>query len=172
MIRRVLAVIVGLIVALAVSNLIQFISHAAWPPPFDVDLANPESITTMIRTMSFGQFALFLAGYGVGSLVAGWVIGKIAQSRNFIAPLIVGLVLTVIWILLNLDFPYPTWVIVVGLFMFIPFIFLGLNIAVKDGLEVVGAEAEGDVSDEYDQGVGASADGSEGVGAEAAGEEE
>ena len=163
MIRRVLAVVVGLIAALFVSNLIQFISHAVWPPPFDVDLANPESIKTMIRTMSSGQFIVLLAGYAVGSLVAGYVMGKITRSRNPIAPLIVGALLTAIWVLLNLDFPYPSWVIIVGLFMYIPFLFLGVAVAVNSVPEGVGAESEG---------AAAAADASEGVGAEAEGEEE
>ena len=172
MIRRVLAVIVGLIVALAVANLILFISHAVWPPPFDVDLANPESVTTMIRTMSTGQFVVLLFSYAFGSLVAGWVMGKIARSRNPIAPLIVGILLTAFWVLFNLDFPYPTWVIIVGLFMYIPFLFLGIGFAVTEERRAVKDETEGEASEEDDQGVGAAADGAEGAGAEASGEEE
>lgn len=147
MIRRILAAIAGLILALLITNIVQFINHSVWPTPFGIDLRNMGSLTTMNRTMATGQWIMLLASYALGSLAGGYLIGKIARSKHFLVPVIVGGFLTVGWVMLTMELPFPTWVIVVGLFMFVPFILLGANLAVPGSSDEDSAdvdEASGD----------------------------
>lgn len=143
MVRNILAGILGLIVAWIVITVMQLIGYYIWPVDV-VDYNDAASFGRIIATMTAAQFIFLLVGYAVGSLCAGLAIGKIAENKGVLIPLIIGSLFTAVWIWLNVLYPHPTWVIVVGLFMYIPFTILGKNITA--GTDTAGADA--DVTDE------------------------
>ncbi|HUF03107.1 MAG TPA: hypothetical protein VMM38_02930 [Aridibacter sp.] len=154
MVRNILAAIIGFVVAWIVITIMQLIGHYIWSVE-PVDYNDAASFTRIIASMTPVQFVFLLLGYALGSLCAGLVIGKIAEAKGHLLPLIVGALMTGTWIWLNAVYPHPTWVMITGLFMYIPFTILGKNLTAGSGTVGTGAgmssdveEAEAGISDE------------------------
>lgn len=162
MIRNILAAVIGLIVGWIVFIAIQSVLPFIFPPTVALDPSNQESINAYMASITPAMFAVVLAGYAIGSFVAGLIIGKIAENKGNALPFVVGGLFTVGWILNLVMLPHPMWVAIVGFFMFIPFAVLGKNLT-----------SGGDVEEgETGAGIGETEEASAGIGDEPAGEEE
>ncbi|REJ76185.1 MAG: hypothetical protein DWQ47_11260 [Acidobacteria bacterium] len=157
MVRNILAAVVALLVGWIVTSAIQMlnflISGLPWP-----DMNDASSFQRMIDSMTTLHFIVLLLGYALGSFAAGLTIGWIAKSKGNIIPLIIGGFLTLMWVLNNVSYTHPMWVLILGLFMFIPFMILGKNFTA--GSDTVSAEA-GLADDAVAAGGGLSEDGPE-----------
>ena len=134
MVRNILGGVLGLVVGGLVARILQVLGYFAFPP----GVTNPNfesqfSINAYMDSMSTALFVSVLAAYAAGSIVAGFIIGKIAESKGNLIPIIVGSVFMIGWILNLIMLRYPIWVAVVGFLMYIPFTILGKNLAVKSG---------------------------------------
>lgn len=139
MVRNILAAILGLIVGWVVFTAIQALSHLVFPPTVPLDTNNLESIKAYMESLTPAMYAVVLGGYAIGSFAAGLLIGKIAESKGNLIPIIVGGFFTIGWILNLIMLPHPIWVAVLGFFMYIPFTILGKNLTA--GPDFIGAEA-------------------------------
>lgn len=164
MVRNILGGVLGLIAGGLVARILQVLGHLVFPP----GVTNPNfesqfSINAYMDSMSPALFAVVLAAYAAGSIVAGFIIGKIAESKGNLIPVVVGSVFMIGWILNLIMLPHPIWVAVVGFLMYIPFTILGKNVAVKPGAGT-DDEAEEDAGDDVlsaaGTGVGAAVAGS------------
>jgi hypothetical protein len=132
MIKRILSVIAAIVVAALAFFVCENLTHKVYPPPTGLDTQNIEAVNTIMKNASTGFFALLLLGYAVGSFLAGIVLRKLLPEYNRIQPTIVGLVLTLTGALNFFSFYHPIWVIAVGIVLFLPCVFLGYVLMVKD----------------------------------------
>lgn len=139
MVRNVLAVILGFIVGWVVFTAIQTLSHLVFPPAVPLDTNDLESIRRYMESLTPAMYAIVLAGYAIGSFAAGLLIGKIAESKGNLIPIIVGGFFTIGWILNLIMLPHPIWVAVLGFFMYIPFTILGKNLTAGPATVAAGA---------------------------------
>lgn len=128
MIRNMLAAVIGLVVGWIVFIVIQSVLPFIFPPTVYLDTSSQESINQYMASITPAMFGVVLAGYAIGSFVAGLIIGKIAENKGNALPFIVGGMFTLGWILNLVMLPHPKWVAIVGFFMFIPFAVLGKNL--------------------------------------------
>ena len=124
--RSVLAVIVGLFVFFIVVMTWQGgVMSAVYPLPASVDTNDMESLKAGILAMPAGAHGLLLVGYALATACAGAVAAAIADRRRMVCAAIVGGFATLGGILNFVALPHPTWVMVVGLPMYMVMALLG-----------------------------------------------
>jgi hypothetical protein len=110
MVRSVLALVLGLVVAVAVTAALEWIGLAVFPLPEGVNPSDPEALKKLLPTMPAGRFLLLLADYAAAGLAGGFVAAWVARRRPALHALIVGAVLTVLGFLNLLMLPgHPAW---------------------------------------------------------------
>jgi hypothetical protein len=130
--KNVLAVICGVVAAMVIFFLFEYISHSAHPFPKNLDMKNSVAMNEYLSSIPFYVFVVVLAGYAVGSFVAGFIIGKMSGSPNRALPLIAGILFTVGAIINLVSIPHPIWFSVVNLLIYIPLVLAGHSTAMKN----------------------------------------
>ena len=106
--RILLAVIVGAVVAFACIMGIEFVGHAVYPPPPDIDLNDPEQAARYLGTAPAAVLGFVAAAWFVGALAGAWVATAIA--RRAIAGWIVALLVLAGCIAILILLPgHPGW---------------------------------------------------------------
>jgi len=125
MLRNVLAVIGGIIVATLAFMGFERIGHIFFPLPPGLDPADHEAMSAYAQTLPAIALSIVLAGWAIGSFVCGMVIRLISKKSDRTSAYIAGLFLTTAGIVDIFMLPHPVWFIVAGIIVFIPFTLLG-----------------------------------------------
>ena len=129
MIRKILAVIGGLVLAVVTFTIIQMIGGMIFGMPNDLDFKDKVAVAAYMATMPFGAFLLLAFGYALGSFLAGIAVRFISKSDGLLLPSIVGSSLTLAWLMNIWTVPHPTWMAVLGFLLYIPFTLIGHRMA-------------------------------------------
>lgn len=132
MVRKILAVIAGIVTAFLIFMVMQAIGGAIYGKPQMPEgggMPDPAVMTAYIASLPVGAFLVLALGYIIGSFAGGFVGRKISQSNSLNIPVIIGVVLTLTWILNISMVPHPMLMTVIGFFCYIPFTILGHKLA-------------------------------------------
>jgi hypothetical protein len=128
MLRRILSVLAGMVVAFFCVTLVEAVSARIYPLPAGVDVSDERSLRDAMAHIPTGAILLVLAGWALGSLAGGLTAGRIARALR--PALIVGVLLLAVGLLNLRMIPHPVWVWVGGpLLLFVP-AWLGGRLAV------------------------------------------
>jgi hypothetical protein len=125
MLRKVLAVLAGIVAAVAVFMIFERINGKLFPLPPGTDPADHEAMTAYVGTLPATAFVLVLAGWAVGSFVCGLLIRVISRSGDTTPAYIAGLFLMTAGIVDIFMLPHPLWFTITGIVIFIPLTLLG-----------------------------------------------
>lgn len=107
MLRTVLGIVAGVVLAFAVMMAMEMVSYAAFPPPAGLDPADPEDVKRIVASASTAAKAWVVFGWFVSAVAGGWLARGLSRTRWagwVIAGLIViGGVANVMMI------PHPLW---------------------------------------------------------------
>jgi hypothetical protein len=136
MLRSILVVIAGLVLGMFVITAIESMIPMAYPlPPFDPN--DPAALRAALGSMPTGVFVILVAGWAFGALAAGVLAARLALKFETGAPLrhalAVGIVQTAGVGVNFAMLPHPTWVLVVGLVVFVPMALLGGKVGAGGG---------------------------------------
>src|SRR5687768_10713142 len=92
MLRSVLSVIAGLGVAVITFSLFQGISGVLNPPPSTIDYSDKNAVAALVASMPISAFLILLAGYIIGSFLAGWLATKLLRSKSTAIWMIVSVI--------------------------------------------------------------------------------
>lgn len=133
--KNIAAGIAGVIIAVALVWLIEMIGHSVYPPPPDLNFADPDAMRSYIADLPIGAFLFVGGAWFIGTLggtVAACRIGN-AQPRTY-AAIVGGLVL--IATAANLIMiPHPMWFSILGVVGIIVAAWLGMTIGAGAGSE-------------------------------------
>ena len=129
MIRSVLAVVAGVIVAVIVVAVVQVIGHAVYPPPPGIHHADSEALKNIIAQLPVGAIAFVLVGWGLGSLAGGLTAAAIAGRAQSAHALIVGCIQMAFGIHMLLMIPHPLWFVIASFAIVVPSAWLGARLA-------------------------------------------
>lgn len=132
MVRKILAVIAGLLSAILIFMIMQAIGGAIYGKPQMPEgggMPDPAAMAEYIKGLPIGAFVLLALGYIIGSTAGGFIARKISLSDSLVVPVIIGVVLTLAWVANISMVPHPIWLTVVGFFCYIPFTILGHKLA-------------------------------------------
>lgn len=107
-VRGVVAVILGCLLAFAITFVIEAINAQIYPLPPGTDVANPESIKAALASMPPASLGVVLAGWFVSTLTGAWLAAHFARPAGW-PPLTVGVLLFAAAVGNMLMIPHPTW---------------------------------------------------------------
>lgn len=115
MLRRILAVIAGIIVGSIGIWLMERLGHTLYPFPADLKPDNLEGFKTYVESLPFmGKFIVIL-GYALGALLSGFVATKVANNNQPAAAIICGVIFLFFTIYNMTVLPTPIWFWVLGI---------------------------------------------------------
>lgn len=124
MLRSVLAVMFGLLVAVIVLIGMESISHTLFPPP-SVDPNDMDAVRALMADMPARMFVMVLIAWSLSALTGGLVAGRVAGRGAVGHAAVIGVLLTIGAIANFVMLPHPVWVVIVGLGLFLPMAVLG-----------------------------------------------
>ncbi len=113
-IRSVLAVILGMLVAFVLIGVVQTIGMRIYPPPPGMDPMSPESIKAAMARVPLAALLFVLLSYTAGSVAGGWVAARMAPTRRMLHAMLVAALLFGAGLMNLFMIPHPTWFAVVS----------------------------------------------------------
>lgn len=127
MIRATLAVLLGLLVALATILLLEYLGMSLFPLPPGIDLDSEEDLARLVAAAGPGKQSWVLLGWTLAALVGGWVAARVGRRAG--PALAVGALL-VAGVLLNAALlPHPLWMTLLGVLLPLPAAWAGARLA-------------------------------------------
>ena len=131
--RSILAVFAGGAAATIIMLLIQNVGINLFPPPADLlpDLSSPDKAVKeaayrkLILMAPTGALLCVLFSYLTGTLTAGWITARLAPRRPLMHAAMIGACLLGGGVLNFSLLPHPTWMVVIGVAIFMPAALLG-----------------------------------------------
>ena len=127
MLRSILAVLAGLVVAWITVSLFEFASMHTFPPPPGVDVRDPQQLAALVSQMPVGALGLVLAGWVVGALDGGLVAALISKRR--MPAVVVGALVALGALAMVMMVPHPLWMSIAGVFLPVPAALFGAWLA-------------------------------------------
>lgn len=125
--KNILSVFAGLAVAIAVFLVFEHLSLlTASIPAHSTD--NNEAVEAYIAKAPVSSFLWVLAGYVIGSFLAGLAIKLVSKNANKRPALIVGTLLTIGGVINFYQISHPTWFVVLCLISYIPMVLAGFSV--------------------------------------------
>ncbi len=130
MLRKIVAVVIGIIAGSVFNMLMVNLSHVVYPLPAGIDPNNIEALRAHIAEygMPTGALILVLVAHVGGSFVSGLVCGLIAKRSWYVAAGALGLLWMCGGITMLMMLPAPAWFAVADLVLYIPAALLGVKL--------------------------------------------
>lgn len=110
--RKILAGVVGAVVASAVVYLVEKVCHAVYPPPTDFDPWNPESVRAHMATIPAGALLIVALGWFLGTLAGTWLAARLGGRTP---ALVVGGLYLAACMFNLVTLGHPAWFLPLGL---------------------------------------------------------
>ena len=117
--RKILAVIAGIIVCSIVVGLVQQLGHYLYPLPEGSDPNNPEAIKQYVETAPFMAIFFVIISYAVGAFSGGFISTIIAGDEKKIYAIIIGILFLATSIYMMTIIPSPIWFWILGILVWI-----------------------------------------------------
>jgi hypothetical protein len=108
-VRSILAVIVGMVVAFVLIAVVQMIGMRVYPPPPGLDPRNIESLKAAMASIPLGALLFVLLSYAAGSVAGGWLAAWIAPRAPMMHAMIVAALLFGAGLMNLMTIPHPVW---------------------------------------------------------------
>ncbi|MFN4364381.1 hypothetical protein [Chryseobacterium hispalense] len=115
MMRRILAVIAGMIVGSIGVWLMERLGHALYPFPEGLRPDDLEGFKSYVENLPFMGKFIVIFGYALGALLSGFVSTKVANNGKPNAAIICGVIFTFFTIYNMVMLPTPVWFWVLGI---------------------------------------------------------
>jgi hypothetical protein len=113
-VRTVVAVVVGTVVAFVLVGVIEAIGEVVYPPPAGVDFGRPDQLGSYMQRLPGGALAFVLAAWILATFLGGLVAAWIARSRTALVTAIVGALVLAATIANFVLIPHPAWMVAAG----------------------------------------------------------
>lgn len=114
--RRMRALMAGMVVAFAMSLILENVVFNTYPPPEDFMAGNPEHMAKYVANLADGGFALMIGGWALSAFV-GAMIASLIGLKDL--PRLAGVVTFAVLAGASTNFvmvSYPNWVIISTVF--------------------------------------------------------
>ena len=130
--RKILAIVVAMITALAIIMIVEMINSVVIMPPSADVMKDPDKLREFMANGPVKAYIIVLIGYFLAAFAGGFIVTKMSrrESPGMTLPIIVGALLTLGMIANLLMLPgQPLWFAVTGLVLFIPVSLFGHRLA-------------------------------------------
>ena len=127
--RKVLAVLAGILTGMIAISLVQMLGHYLYPEPEGLDTNDLNQMAEYVKTAPFMALFFVVLSYAFGALSSGFVSTKIANDGKQIYAIICGIVFLILSIFMMSSLPTPIWFWILGILSWL-LIFVGWKLAV------------------------------------------
>ena len=107
MLRTILGIVAGVVVAFVVLMGLEMAGHAAMPPPAGLDPADPEDLKQMVASASTAAKAWVVFAWFAAAVAGGWLARRL--SRASWAGWVIAALIVVGGIANIMMIPHPLW---------------------------------------------------------------
>lgn len=115
MLKNIAAGIAGVVIAVALVWVVERVGHAVYPPPPDLNFADPDTMRAYIQTLPLGALLFVAAAWFIGTLGGTCAACAIGTAKPMIFAIVVGGLMLVATIMNLVMIPHPTWFSVLGI---------------------------------------------------------
>lgn len=130
MIRKIIALVAGILLTGFAVGLTQQLGHYLYPLPEGANPEDPEAIKKYIETAPFMAIFFVIISYSVGAFVGGFSSTIIANDGKKIYAIIIGILFLFVSIYMMTVIPSPIWFWILGLLSWL-LVLLGWKLAIK-----------------------------------------
>lgn len=130
MLRKMLAILAGLIATSIFVGLIQQLGHYFYPLPEGTNPNDIEAIKNYVKTAPFMAIFFVIISYAIGAIVGGFISTKIANDGKKNYAILIGIVFLFISIYMMINIPSPVWFWILGILVW-GLVLVGYRLAVK-----------------------------------------
>lgn len=128
LLRNLIALVGGAIVAGVCIAVVETLGALAYPPPANFDPSNEQAMRAFIASLPPGAFVYVLAAYFTGTLAGVFVATRFSLRRPSRQGTLLGMVFLIAGIVNFLKYPHPLWFMAAALAMFPGAIWLGVRL--------------------------------------------
>jgi hypothetical protein len=130
MLRRILAVPVGLIAGIICITIVEKIGHQLYPPPAAAGSGDMEAMKAYVATAPFMALFFVILGYALAAFVSGFTASKISNNGKHTSAVICGIIFLLITLYMMMSLPTPIWFWVLGIAVW-GLVLAGSSVALK-----------------------------------------
>ena len=114
-IRSILGIVVGVVLAVFVISVVEYLAYVVFPPPAGLNPRDAADLPQILAQMPVGAFLIVGIAWALGAFVGGWGAGRIARRapETHIAIIAAVVLVGAIWNMLRL--PHPAWFWIVAI---------------------------------------------------------
>jgi hypothetical protein len=117
MLRKISAVLVGVVVSIGTVTAVQWLGHQVYPLPPGMDFSDPEQVLELTTNMPPGAFLFVLLAWFLGTVVGGLAACWVAREQPVIFASIIGTFMLIATIANLMMIPHPTWFSIAALIL-------------------------------------------------------
>ena len=129
MIRKLLAAIVGVIVAIITIRVVEMIGHLVYPPPTDFEFGEPEEVREFISTLPVGSILFVGAAWAAGTFLGTLAGALLSKSSPLPYAIVVGGIVLAGAITMLIIIPHPWWCTIAAPISIVAAAFLAMYLA-------------------------------------------
>ncbi|WP_426479090.1 hypothetical protein ACP3T3_06470 [Chryseobacterium sp. CBSDS_008] len=130
MLRRILAVLAGLITGSICITVVEKIGHSLYPPPPEAAAGDMEALKIYVGQAPFMALFFIIIAYALAAVVSGFTATKISNDGKLTAALICGIIFLLMTLYMMISLPAPIWFWILGILVW-GLIFPGYKLALK-----------------------------------------
>jgi len=142
-VRLLASVLMGLIVAFAITFGIEYLNSQVYPLPPGTDYRDAASMRAAMATLPAPALIGVLVGWFLAAVAGAWVTVRIARGARWTA-WVLGLLLLVAAISNMTLFPHPIWFWVIGVALYPVAIMLGVRLGTRPEIASGGSRPRDD----------------------------
>jgi len=127
--KNIAAGIAGIVIAGALVWLVEMVGHSVYPPPPDLDFADPEAMRAYIARMPIGAFLFVGGAWFIATLAGTFAACKIGDSKPMTFAIVVGGLMLIATVANLMMIPHPLWFSILGVIGILVAAYLGMRLA-------------------------------------------
>ena len=120
--------IAGVVIAGLLVWLVEMLGHTVYPPPTDLNFADPDAMRTYIDALPVGALLFVAAAWFIGTLGGTAAACKIGDAKPMIFAIVVGGLMLLGTIFNLVTIPHPLWFSILGVVGIIVAAWLGMTL--------------------------------------------
>lgn len=123
--RSIIGVSCGLVLATLMAMVGEVASRKVYPLPNGTDPHEYHQLAAYMEEAPSGSFLIVLAGWVVGTLLCGLLIGIITRRKAKDPSIVAGVLLLSAAVTFLFLYPHPNWFRILAILTFIPVVYIG-----------------------------------------------
>jgi hypothetical protein len=129
--RTILAILAGLLVALATIIALEYLGMSLFPMPVGVTLQDETDLARLVAEAPTGKLLWVVLGWALAALLGGWTAARLSRAHRRIAALSVGGLIVAGVAATVATIPHPGWMVAAGLLLPLPLAWLAARLATR-----------------------------------------